>query len=209
MHTVYWTMLLCTNFIFRLVDARYMTVLSQLVFIRTLTNSLAKASFLSINLVHFVTFFQFRSVQKKNGKNKENFRIAISLDAFNLTRCLHLFIFFNKNLAVFEVSDIATYNRNYKATKQRISRLPSSNTPSLCGRECLDIWSALEGNLQTLQCIAKKHNGIFNPYLLEFFYSKNPKMRDPILETLFKTQPYHSHSRRENATPSSGTSPLA
>ena len=34
-------------------------------------------------------------------------------------------------------------------------------------------------------------------------------MCDPILVTLLKMQPYYSHNSRENATPSSGTSPLA
>ena len=38
---------------------------------------------------------------------------------------------------------------------------------------------------------------------------KNPKMCDPILVTLLKMRPHYSHSSRENATPSSGTSPLA
>ena len=37
----------------------------------------------------------------------------------------------------------------------------------------------------------------------------NPKMCDPILVTLLKMQPHSSKSSRENATPSSGTSPLA
>ena len=40
-------------------------------------------------------------------------------------------------------------------------------------------------------------------------YPKNPKMCDPILVTLLKMQPHYSQSSRENATPSSGTSPLA
>ena len=40
-------------------------------------------------------------------------------------------------------------------------------------------------------------------------YLKNPKMCDPILLTLFKMQPHYSQSSRENATSSSGTSPLA
>ena len=40
-------------------------------------------------------------------------------------------------------------------------------------------------------------------------YPKNPKMCDTILLTLLKMQPYYSQSSRENATPSSGTSPLA
>ena len=38
---------------------------------------------------------------------------------------------------------------------------------------------------------------------------KNPKMCDPILVTLLKKRPHYSQSSRENATPSSGTSPLA
>ena len=122
-----------------------------------------------------------------------------------MTSCLHLVIFFNKNLTVFEVYDIPTYNRNYKATKQQISPLSSSNIPSLCSRECFDVWSALAGNIQTPQCIAKKQNGIFNPYLLQLVY---PRIRKCVIPSI-SIQPYHSHSRRENETPSSGTSPLA
>ena len=38
---------------------------------------------------------------------------------------------------------------------------------------------------------------------------KNRKMCDPILVTLSKMRPHYSQSTRENATPSSGTSPLA
>ena len=38
---------------------------------------------------------------------------------------------------------------------------------------------------------------------------KNSKMCDPILVTLLKMRPHYSQSSRENATPSSGTSPLA
>ena len=38
---------------------------------------------------------------------------------------------------------------------------------------------------------------------------KNPKMCDPILETPLKMQPLYSQFGRENATPSSDTSPLA
>ena len=49
---------------------------------------------------------------------------------------------------------------------------------------------------------------IFNPYLIGFSYPKNPKMCDPILVTLFKMQLHSSQSSRENATPSSGISPL-
>ena len=40
-------------------------------------------------------------------------------------------------------------------------------------------------------------------------YHKNNKMCDPILETLLKMRPHYSQSRGENATPSSGTSPIA
>ena len=43
----------------------------------------------------------------------------------------------------------------------------------------------------------------------ELSYPKNEKMCDPILVTLLKTQPHYSQSSRENATLSSGTSPLA
>ena len=45
--------------------------------------------------------------------------------------------------------------------------------------------------------------------LKNFFYPKNPKMCDPILVTPLKMRPRFSQSRRENATPSSGASPLA
>ena len=50
---------------------------------------------------------------------------------------------------------------------------------------------------------------ILNPYLIEFSHPKNPKMWDPILVTLLKMRPHSSQSSRKNATPSSGTSPLA
>jgi len=43
----------------------------------------------------------------------------------------------------------------------------------------------------------------------ELSYPKNPKMCDPILVTPLKMQPHYSQSSRENATPSSGTSPVA
>ena len=42
-----------------------------------------------------------------------------------------------------------------------------------------------------------------------FFYPKNLKMCDTILVTPLKMRPRYSQSRRENATPSSGASPLA
>ena len=37
---------------------------------------------------------------------------------------------------------------------------------------------------------------------------QNPEMCDPILVTLLKMRPHYSQSSRENATPSSGSSPL-
>lgn len=40
-------------------------------------------------------------------------------------------------------------------------------------------------------------------------YPKNQKMWDPILVTLLKMRPHNSQTSRENATPSSGTSPMA
>ena len=42
-----------------------------------------------------------------------------------------------------------------------------------------------------------------------FLTPQNPKMCDPILVTLLKMRPHYSQSSRENATPSSGTFPLA
>ena len=43
----------------------------------------------------------------------------------------------------------------------------------------------------------------------ELSYPQNPKMCNTILVTPLKMQPQNSQSSRENATPSSGTSPLA
>ena len=40
-------------------------------------------------------------------------------------------------------------------------------------------------------------------------YRENPEMCDPMLVTLSKMQPHYSQTSRENATPSSGTFPLA
>ena len=55
-----------------------------------------------------------------------------------------------------------------------------------------------------------KHSGTFaNRKCEEHSYPKNSKMCDPILVTPLKMLPHYSQSRRENATPSSGTSPLA
>ena len=44
---------------------------------------------------------------------------------------------------------------------------------------------------------------------LNFLIPQVPKMCDPILVTLMKMRLYYSQSSRENATLSSGTSPLA
>ena len=55
-----------------------------------------------------------------------------------------------------------------------------------------------------------KHSGTFaNRKYEELSYPKNQKMCDPILVTLLKMRPHYNQSSRENATPSSGTSPLA
>ena len=55
-----------------------------------------------------------------------------------------------------------------------------------------------------------KHSGTFpNRKYGELSYPKNQKMCDPILVTLLKMRPHYSQSSRENATPFSGTSPLA
>ena len=59
-----------------------------------------------------------------------------------------------------------------------------------------------------------KHSGTFvNCKYEELSYPKNPKMCDPVLVTLVTienaTPLSISQSSRENATPSSGTSPLA
>ena len=55
-----------------------------------------------------------------------------------------------------------------------------------------------------------KYPGTFaNRKYEQLSYPKNPKMCDPILVTLLKMQPHYSQPSRENATPSSGTSPLA
>ena len=55
-----------------------------------------------------------------------------------------------------------------------------------------------------------KHSGMFaNCKYEELSYPKNQKMCDPNLGTLLKMRPHDNQSSRENATPSSGTSPLA
>ena len=55
-----------------------------------------------------------------------------------------------------------------------------------------------------------KHSGPFaNHKHEELSYAKNQKMCNPILVTLLKKRPYYSQSSHKNATPSSGTSPLA
>ena len=55
-----------------------------------------------------------------------------------------------------------------------------------------------------------KHSGMFAKRKYEeLSYPKNQKIGDPTLVTLLKMQPHYSQSNGENATPSSGTSPLA
>ena len=55
-----------------------------------------------------------------------------------------------------------------------------------------------------------KHSGTFaNRKYEELSYTKNQKVCDPILVTLLKMPPHESQTSRENATPSSGTCPLA
>ena len=55
-----------------------------------------------------------------------------------------------------------------------------------------------------------KHSGTFaNRKYEELSYPKNQKMCNLILVTLLKIWPHYSQSSCENATPSSGTSPLA
>ena len=54
------------------------------------------------------------------------------------------------------------------------------------------------------------HSGMFaNRKCEKLSYPQNPKMCNPILVTPLKMQPHYSQSRHENATPSSGKSPLA
>ena len=61
-----------------------------------------------------------------------------------------------------------------------------------------------------LDCMKNKQSVTFaNRKYEELSYPKNQKMCDPILVTLLKIRPHYSQSSRENATPSSGTSPLA
>ena len=55
-----------------------------------------------------------------------------------------------------------------------------------------------------------KHSDTFASHKNEVLsYPKNQKMCDPILVTLLRMRPHDSQSSHENATPSSGTSPLA
>ena len=54
-----------------------------------------------------------------------------------------------------------------------------------------------------------KHSDTFaNRKYEEPSYPKNQKMCDPFLVTVLKMRPHYSQSRRENATTTSGTSPL-
>ena len=55
-----------------------------------------------------------------------------------------------------------------------------------------------------------KHSGTFAIRKYEeLSYPKNQKMCDLLLVTLLKMRPHYSQSSSENATPSSGTCPLA
>ena len=55
-----------------------------------------------------------------------------------------------------------------------------------------------------------KYSGTFrNRKYEQLSYPKNPKMSDPIPVTLLKMRPHYSQYSRENATLSSGKSPLA
>ena len=56
-----------------------------------------------------------------------------------------------------------------------------------------------------------KHSGTLSnrKYAWRTFLPQKSRTWDPILVTLLKMRPYYSQSSRENATPSSGTSPLA
>ena len=55
-----------------------------------------------------------------------------------------------------------------------------------------------------------KHSGTLANYKYEeLSCHKNQKTHDPNLVTLLKMRPHDSQSSRENATPSSGTSPVA
>ena len=162
--------------------------------------------FLSINLVHFVNFVKFRSVQKKMGKTKKTLGLQSawiyliwqvvciwSFSSIKIWLCLK-FLTFQHTIETTQLP-----NNEFLVYCHRTNPLSAAENASIFGvhwREILKSHSALQKK--------KKHNGIFNPYLPGFFYSKNPKMRDPIQVTLFKAQPYHGHSRRENATSSSG-----
>ena len=54
-----------------------------------------------------------------------------------------------------------------------------------------------------------KHSGtLLTVNMKNCLTPKNPKMCDPILVTLLKMRPHYRQSSRENATPSTGTSPL-
>ena len=62
-------------------------------------------------------------------------------------------------------------------------------------------WRTLTFHLQY------KHSGLLTVSTKNCLTPKNPKMYDLIQASLLKMRPYHSQSSRENATPSSGTSP--
>ena len=72
-------------------------------------------------------------------------------------------------------------------------------------------WPTFELNEEHLTFHLRcKHSGTFAKRKYEeLSYPKNAEMCDTILVTLLKMRPHYSQSSRENATSSSGTSPLA
>ena len=72
-------------------------------------------------------------------------------------------------------------------------------------------WPTFELNEEHLTFHLRcKHSGTFaNRKCEELSYPKKSENFRPILVTLLKMQPQYSQSSSENATPSSGTSPLA
>ena len=72
-------------------------------------------------------------------------------------------------------------------------------------------WPSFKSNEELFTFhLQNKHSGTFsNRKYEELSQPQNPKMCDPTLVTLLKIPSHYSQSRRENATPSSGTSTLA
>ena len=74
-------------------------------------------------------------------------------------------------------------------------------------------WPFFRLNEEHFTChLPYKHSGTFANHKYEERVSltpKNKKICNPVLVTLLKMRPHYSHFTRENAAPSSGTSPLA